>query len=121
MNLEPMSRRAFFGRAAAAPAAAAVSRGPAPARAWVICEQGWEYNDEFTYPEGERVGDRVYFDRAEADRECRRRCEAFFAGESPQAFEADFAAYDGDRDTATWDDLRAAGFPDPHRVQELSA
>ena len=121
MNEDHLSRRGFFRRAAAAPAAAAgaVTGATRPPKGWVILELGWETNDEFSFVEGEHLHFKLYLSREEAEAKCRRLCEAFFAAESPQEFRADFEFYGCDPETATWDDLRAAGFPDPYCVQEL--
>lgn len=120
---EPVSRRAFFRQAAGTTAASAVSSPlpSVPAQAWIIVALGWEYNDEFTYPDGCYPESKVYFDRQVAETECRRLCDEFFVAQSPQEFEADFASYDVDPETGTWSDLQSAGFPDPFYVQELES
>lgn len=101
---------------------------PAPQRAWVIVELGWEHNDEFTSAEGEYPRTQLFFDKALADVECQRLSAEFFAAETPTEFEVDFATYlDGaeqpnlDELTITWEGLRARGFPDPYYVLELGA
>ena len=99
-----------------------------PQRAWVIVELGWEYNDEFTYAEGEVPRTTLFFDQALADAECQRLCAGFFAAETPAEFEVDFASYFDEAEhrgfeerTVTWETLRERGFPDPYYVLELSA
>jgi hypothetical protein len=101
---------------------------PAPQRAWVIVELGWEHNDEFTYAEGEYPRTQLFFDKALAEAECQRLSAEFFAAETPTEFEVDFAAYldeaehhSFDELAITWDGLRSRGFPDPYYVLELGA
>lgn len=87
-------------------------------------ELGWEYNDEFTYPEGEFLRSNMFLNKASADAECERLCVEFFAAETPEGFEVDLEGYhlaDRDPATVTWDELRAAGFPDPYFVQLVHA
>jgi hypothetical protein len=91
-----------------------------PQEAWVIMELGWQYNDEVTYPEGEFLRTKMFLDKGAAEAECQRLCAEFFAAESPEEFEADFESFhlaDRDPSTITWDELRAAGFPDPFSVE----
>ncbi|MBI3864893.1 MAG: hypothetical protein HY290_23705 [Planctomycetia bacterium] len=118
---EQVSRRGFFRRAAGATAAGAVTRQAPqpPLRAWIIMALHWQYNDEFSFEEGESADDRLFFDQEQADDACKKLCDEFFTS-SPQEFEPCWPAYDVDPDTATWDDLRSAGFPDPFYVKELS-
>lgn len=81
---------------------------------------GWEYNDEFTYPEGEFLRSKLFLDKASADAECERLCAEFFAAKMPDEFEVDIDTFhlaDRDPATITWDELRIAGFPDPFSVQ----
>ena len=125
----PLSRRGFFGRMAAAPAAAIVPAEEKPRQAWILVSLSWEYNDEFSYPEGEYPESRLFYDRADADAECRRRCDEFFAAQTPAEFEVQFELYLADRlqhpefdeDAVTWAELQAAGFPDPYYILELTA
>ena len=125
----PLSRRGFFGRMAAAPVATIAPTLEQPPRAWILVALGWEYNDEFNYPEGEYPETRLYCRRDEADAECRKRCVAFFADQTPAEFEVDFTNWlpdrvsdsDFDEDAVTWDELRTAGFPDPYYVLELTS
>ena len=124
---ELVSRRRFFtnlvtagtGGLARLMAAAVPSQQGLPQQAWVIMELGWEYNDEFTYPEGEFLRSNMFLNKASADAECERLCAEFFARETPEAFEVDLEGYhlaDRNPATVTWDELRAAGFPDPYYV-----
>lgn len=122
MTAPNLSRRAFLGRTAAAPAAALSGTRPtlpATGRAWIIVELGWEYNDEAAWPEGQYPRTVIYRDKEEAEAECRRLQEAFFARQTPQEFEVDVASWDCDPETATWEELIAAGFPEPYYVQEM--
>ncbi|MBS1983330.1 MAG: hypothetical protein JST16_04085 [Bdellovibrionales bacterium] len=83
-------------------------------------ELGWEYNDEFTYPDGEFLRSNMFLNKAAADAECERLCAAFFATQTPEEFEIDLEGYHlaaRDPATVTWDEVRAAGFPDPYYVQ----
>lgn len=83
-------------------------------------ELGWEYDDDFTYPEGEFLRPRMFLDQASAETECQRLCAEFFAAETPEEFGVDLEGnHLADRDpaTVTWEELRAAGFPDPYYVQ----
>jgi len=120
-----VSRRGFLqcggavtGGAVRTPAADSVHAASIPRRAWTIVGINWEYNDEFCYEAGEFLEPKVYFDEAEAHAGCRKLCDEFFA-QSPQEFEPCWQAYDVDCETATWDELRQAGFPDPFSVKEL--
>jgi hypothetical protein len=118
-----VSRRGFFRHAAGATAAGATtgqSVPSPPSRAWTILGINWEYNDEFCYEAGEFIEPTVYFDEQEAIAACQKLTAAFF-GESPQEFQPCWHVYEVDPDTATWDDLRQAGFPDPYSVKELEA
>ena len=125
---ELVSRRRFFtqfvaagtGSLARLVTAAVPAQEASPQQAWVIMELGWEYNDEFTYPEGEFLRSNMFLNKAAADAECERLCAAFFATETPEEFEIDLEGYHlAARDPAavTWDEVRAAGFPDPYYVQ----
>lgn len=85
----------------------------------MIMELGWEYNDEFTYPEGEFLRSNMFLNKATADGECQRLCAEFFATQTPEEFEVDLEGYHlagRDPTTVTWEELRAAGFPDPYYV-----
>jgi hypothetical protein len=120
-----ISRRAFLGQTAVAPAAGIAATPERPQEAWVIVATNWQYNDEYTYPEGEEVLPKVYFDQQAAEEECRRMCEQFFAGQTPLDFEVDFESYrhelpkDVTEETVTWEQLCSAGFPAPYYVQEM--
>lgn len=101
-------------------AAAPAQEAPPPQQAWVIMELGWEYNDEFTYPEGEFLRTKMFLDKASAEAECQRLCAEFFAAETPDEFEVDYECFhlaERDPSTVTWDELRVAGFLDPFSVQ----
>ena len=123
--LNPMTRRSFFGRAAVAPVAGMAATPELPKQAWVIVTPNWQYNDEYTYAEGEDVLPKVYFDQHEAEAECQRRCRQFFTTQTPQDFEVCFELYrdgfpeDATEETVTWEQLRNAGFPQPYWVKEL--
>ena len=125
---ESISRRGFFGHAAGATAAgigqaigvAASHETQSPPQAWIIMCLNWQYNDEYTYQEGEFACGKVYFDKQEAETACRALCEAFFQ-ESPEDFGVWWDQYELDPDTATWSDLRQAGFPDPYYLMELKS
>ena len=99
-------------------------REATPQQAWVIMELGWEYNDEFTYPEGEFLRSNMFLNKARSGAECERLCAEFFAAETPEEFEVDLEGYhlaDRDPATVTWDELCAAGFPDPYITQLVHA
>ncbi len=126
---EPLSRRAFFGQATVGSAAAAMTVAvPPPPRAWIIVWIDWQYNDEYSYAEGTSVSTELHYDRAGADAACQKHCDQFFTVDypTPADFEPDWHAYDlsgdpdFDEDTVTWEQLRAAGFPDPFFVMELT-
>lgn len=104
----------------ARPAGAATSPSVAavPRRAWIIVGLHWEYNDEFAIPAGEFTGDKIYFDEQAARDACRALTDTFFQ-ESPAEFGVCWDEFDLDPDTATWDDLRRAGFPEPYYLKEL--
>lgn len=119
MSHDHISRRYFIQTAAGAAAASGpLTAAQVPRRAWTILGINWEYNDEFCYEAGEFIEPTVYFDKQEAIAACQKLTDAFF-GESPQEFAPCWDAYDVDPDTATWDDLRQAGFPNPYYVKEL--
>lgn len=123
-----LSRRAFFGQAAAAPAAGLIPPSEKPRQAWIIVALGWEYNDEFSYHEGEHPQTQLFHEEEKAEAECRRLCEAFFAAETPAEFSVDFESYlpdritepDFDEESVTWAELRDAGFPNPYFVLKLT-
>ena len=129
MPLDTVSRRSFFTHVftagAGAVARVVTAAGPtqntiAPQEAWVITELGWQYNDEVSSPEGEFLRTKMFLDKAAAEAECQRLCAEFFAAETPDEFEVDLEGFhlaERDRSTITWDELRAAGFPDPFSVQ----
>jgi len=58
------------------------------------------------------------FDKDEAVTVCQKLCADFYL-QSPQEFDVNWVAYDVDPDTATWEDLHQAGFPDPYSVKEF--
>ena|SRR6516225_1420936 len=114
----PISRRGFFQTMGSTAAGTVTGQQPLPERAWIILAINWVYNDEYHFPEGESADHHVYFDEQQAQAACQKLCAAFFA-DSPQEFQPLWDMYDVDPDTATWDDLRRDGFPDPYYVQEL--
>ena len=127
MTVPPISRRGFFGQAAAGATLGQVTSPPPPTQAWIIVALGWEYNDEFTYQVGEYPRDDIYFDRATADAACQRLCDEFYAAQTPEEFELDWDSYRDelpeermDAADVTWEELRAAGFPDPYYVMKLT-
>ena len=110
----------------AATAAAIPSQVPAarfPEQAWIILEQGWEHNDEFFVPGGELAHLQLYYCESEAAAECLRLAEEFFATEPPTDYHDEMASYLApdtyDPEEVTWDQLRAAGYQGPFRVQAL--
>ena len=123
---EHVSRRHFFRHAAGATAAGAVQaigvvtgqEALVPRRAWIIMRVNWEYNDEYSFEGGESACEKVYLDEQPAQAACLALREQFFQ-ESPEHFGVCWDAYGLDPDTATWDDLRQAGFPEPYYVKEL--
>lgn len=125
---ESVSRRGFFGHAVGATAAGigqaiggAAGHGiHSPPQAWIIMCLAWQYDDEYSFQEGEFACGKVYFNKPEAETDCRALCETFFQ-ESPEEFGVRWDEYALDPDTATWADLREAGFPDPYYVMELES
>jgi hypothetical protein len=125
---DSVSRRGFLRHAACAPVAG-VAGSPAVAepiqQAWIIIGVNWEYNDEYTYPDGEQALPKVYLDQKAAEAECQRLCQQFFEQATPLDWEVDFVEYepelpdDVSEETVTWDQLRQAGFPEPYYVQEM--
>ena len=107
--------------AAAIPCQAPVSRFPE--QAWIILEQDWQHNDEFYAPEGELTHPELYYCESEAAAECLRLNEEFFATEPPTDYRDEMERYlesePFDPEEVTWDQLRAAGYPGPFRVQAL--
>lgn len=123
MNEGRLSRREWFGRVITPLVGGAAHNPDQQQPAWIVLALDWEYNDEFTYPtDGFHPRPQVHLDRGQAEAECRRLCDEFVTQTypTPQAFEPDWELYDCDPATATWDELRAAGFPDPYLVQEVS-
>jgi hypothetical protein len=128
---DPISRRAFFGQAAVAPAAGLLHPVvEKPKSAWIIVMLNWEYNDENSYQQGEMPLDRLFYDKEEADRECQRLCDEFFGREPTEEFSPEVENYmwgtpeyarpDFDPADVTWDQLRENGFPDPYYVMEIT-
>ena len=131
MPPSPLSRRTLFRRTFGAVAAGAATGAipaqspgtPAepPRRAWIIVALNWETNDEFFYPEGEKVTSKLYYDQDEAQRACRTLCDQFFAEFPPSEFAPNWEEFEElAPPTATWDDLRDSGFPEPYYVLELT-
>lgn len=127
-SLASMKGKEIFGQAAAGTASGMLGAGR-PRQAWIVVEQGWEYNDEFHYPEGEYPRSRLFSQRTDAEAECRRLCERFYAEQTPAEFEVDWSAYGpdrlfapgGDEESVTWQEIREQGFPEPFFVMELTA
>lgn len=127
MNSNEVSRRVFLSTAVGVGATGAVpSEIPPtlfPERAWIILEQNWEHNDEFFVPDGESARFQLFYSESEALSECRRLCDEFCATESPAEFLDEMESYlesgTYDPEQVTWDQLRAAGYPGPYRVQTL--
>ena len=76
MFLDTVSRRQFFTHLVAAgtgslarlvTTVAPVPETLPPQHGWVIVELGWEYNDEYTYSEGEFLRTQLYLDKAAAE------------------------------------------------------
>ena len=109
------------GTAAAIPQQAPATRFPE--RAWIILEQGWEHNDEFFVPGGELAHLQLYYCESEAAAECLRLAEEFFATEPPTDYRDEMESYLApdtyDSEEVTWEQLRAAGYRGPFRVQAL--
>lgn len=122
----PLSRRQFLSQAPAGTVAVLVAAEPPP-RAWIIMEADWEFNDQYSYADGERAGGTLYYDRPAAEAECRRLNEEFYARETPDEFQLDWTLYfpgdlpDGkSEDEITWADVKAAGtWRDPYWIREL--
>lgn len=131
MTTDSLSRRAFFGQAALAPAAGVLGdRTPPPRSAWTIVALNWEYNDEFNYSEGERPLGQLFYDKEVAEAECRKLIAQFFKGEEPGQFapehyipEFEDSVHDDDDEAlraALWARMIEGGFPDPYHVLELT-
>lgn len=127
MNSNDVSRRGFLSTAVGVGAAGAfpaeTPHSDFPERAWIICEQSWEHNDEFFVPDGEHAHFQLFYSESDAVAECRRLFDEFCAIESPEDFRDETETYlePGSYDPAevTWDQLRAAGYEGPFRVQAL--
>jgi hypothetical protein len=126
---EPVSRRAFFGRATVGATTTALATAqPPPSQAWIIVRVEWQHNDEYSYEAGTSAESTLFFDKDLAEAECRRRNHKFFTVDypTPKDFDPDWLAYgfgptsDHSEEAVTWDELREEGFPDPFFVQELS-
>lgn len=109
------------GTAAAIPGQESAARFPE--QAWIILEQDWEHNDEFFVPGGEFAHLQLYYCESEAAAECLRLNEEFFTTEPPTDFRDEMESYlepdTYDSEEVTWDQLRAAGYRGPFRVQAL--
>jgi hypothetical protein len=109
------------GAVAAIPQQAPATRFPE--QAWIILGQDWEHNDEFFVPGGELAQLQLYDCESEAAAECLRLNEEFFATEPPTDYHDEMASYlesdTYDPEEVTWDQLRAAGYQGPFRVQAL--
>jgi hypothetical protein len=128
MLAKSVSRREFFARLVGLGVPATIPAVPpviaVPEQAWVIVELGWESMDDYVYPHGEFTRDRFFSDRSEAEAECRRLCNAFFAAQTPAEFAVDCEGYFSeprDNHTVTWTELCKAGFPYPFYVCQLQA
>lgn len=127
MSLVHVSRRGFLSRAfgigAASAVPADVQAAISPEQAWIILEQQWEYNGEFFVEDGESVRFQLFHSEAEAAAECLRLFDEFCATEAVAEFPDEVATYlePGTYDPAevTWDQLRAAGYRGPYRIQAL--
>ncbi len=130
MQTDPISRRAFFGQAAAAPAAGVLgAHAPPPKTAWTIVALNWEYDDESNYTEGERALGCLYHDKDAAEAECRKLNAQFFREEDPDLFAPEHYLPDFDHSEtggdpalqeALWARMVEGGFPDPYSVLELT-
>jgi hypothetical protein len=127
MSSQDVSRRGFLSTAVGIGTTGAIpSEMPAtsfPERAWIILEQHWEHNDEFFVSDGEHAHFQLFYSESDAVAECRRLCDEFCATESPADYRDEMESYleagTYDPDQVTWDQLRAAGYPGPYRVQAL--
>lgn len=127
MNSNDLSRRGFLSTAVGAGATGAIrAEIPTtsfPEQAWIIVEQDWEHNDEFFVPKGEFAHFQLFYSESDASAECQRLSDEFWATESPAEFLDEIESYlaPGTYDPAevTWDQLRAAGYRGPYRVQAL--
>lgn len=123
-----VSRRGFLSTAVGVGATGAIpAQEPVPQfpeQAWIIVEQHWEHNDEFYMAGGECAHLELFYSKAQAEVECRRLNEEFFAMEPPEDYWDEMECYleSGTYDPAevTWDELRAAGYRGPYRVQVLN-
>lgn len=123
----PLSRRQFFGQTPVGTLAALAATEPPP-RAWIIMQADWEFNDQYSYADGEIVGTTLFYDRSAAETECWRLNDEFYARETPDEFQLDWTYYFPDdlpagksEDEITWDDVKAAGYwKDPFSIRELT-
>jgi hypothetical protein len=121
------SRRAFLGSAAAAPVVPLAGDRQVEVKteksrtAWAIMETSWDNRDEYTYAEGAEQLVKVYYDKGKAEAALVGLKAAFFAEyPDPDAdFRANFWEFDLD-ETATWEELLAAGHPEPYYLQEIA-
>jgi hypothetical protein len=75
----------------ASPAAALAPDPPAPAtsglqKVYVIVGVNWNYNDEYSYAQGQYLTENIFIDKAAAERHCRKCIEQFYEEEDPDEF-----------------------------------
>ena len=122
----PLSRREFFGQAPACAVATLIATEPPP-RAWIVMQQGWEHNDEFSYASGELAHSTLYYDQASAEAACQTLNDEFYAQQTPAEFDVEWYEYfphglpDGlTEDEVTWDRLKEEGWADIYFLRELT-
>lgn len=107
-----VTRRGFLGWLGTT-AALPTAPSPAPRQAWIILERYWEHNDEVSFPDGQFPLGQVFYDEAQAEAECERLCQQFYARATPEEFEVDVPEYvdldaDFEESAVSWQDLLAA-------------
>lgn len=122
----PFSRREFFGQAPAGAVATLIAAEPPP-RAWIIMQQGWEHNDEYSYTSGELAHSTLYYDRTAAEAACQKLNDEFYANETPTEFDLDWFLYFPQglpagqmEEDVTWDHVINAGWDDIYFLRELT-
>lgn len=93
-----------------------------PDQAWIIVEQDWEHNDEYFVPRGANAHLTLFYSKSEAQTECQRLNDEFFARTWTTIFDEEIETYlepDSYDPDSHLGPASAAGYQGPFRVQAL--